>query len=423
MTIIDVKQAQGFLNDTHSRRLSLHDRIDDEAAKILCQSNSPCLCLDGLKDLSEEAARHLGQFAGNDLSLNHLRSLTEPAAKALGSFSGALHLNALRDMPPTIAQALKNQGGPLYLDGLKTLSAEAASILVRRPELHLRLSQTPSAKTAAILEESAALTGRMRKPSQKTIEGLIYTKRKWPPPMPRRDFYIQNDDPTTWSMSSAIYQAMKGRENMEDARNGWFLSWEVEEINILRIVLEDELTRSEQRATLASAIWPLLRIPDGVLVIGSTPCCRARLGVSPKDQFEVQVDWHDRFVVVRVPPGCYTVGIHQLFNSWYTFTLHRLKCACGWDLTKVRTDPQAHADCPDYLPLTPNPGVRGWKPQSVNGPTSRNHIGSAMGLRHSGSPPKPTTRLQRSKVAEYTSALYCDVYEINAGWTQTLPDD
>ncbi|MDB4755803.1 hypothetical protein OAG56_00410 [Mariniblastus sp.] len=422
VTTIGVKQAQRFLNDTRSVQLSLYDHLDDEAAKILGQSTSPCLCLDGIRDLSEEAARYLGQFAGNDLSLNHLPSLTEPAAQGLNSFSGALHLNALRDMPPTIAQALTKHCGPLYLDNLRTLSTEAASILVQKPEIHLRLSQTPSAKTVTILKESARLTGRMCKPSQIRIEGLVYTNREWPPPMPRRDFYIQNDDPTTWCMSSAIYQAMDGRETVEDARKGWFLKWEVEEINILRFILEDGLTLSEQCATLASGYWPLLRIPDGVLLVGTPACGRPKLKISPKNEFEVQLAWHDRFVVVRVPPGCYSVGIHQHFNSWYTFTLHRFECACSWDPEKVRTDPQAHADCPDYIPLAPAPGVRGWTPQGVNGPTSGNHVGSAMGIRHGSSPPKPSARLQRAKIRDYPSALYCDVDETRAGWTQTLPN-
>ena len=422
-TRLGVEQAQPFLDESPGRSLSLYAHLDSAAAELLAQSDRASLCLDGIGDLPDEAARHLGQYAGADLSLNGLHSLSERSAQGLGQFTGALHLNALQDLPLPIATALTSHGGPLYLDGLRSLSSEVANLLVQHPKIHLRLNRQPVASVVDLLKASARMTGRMCRRSHKTKEGLVYTDQGWPAAMPRRDFYIQNDDPTHWCLSSAIYQALMGEETVEDARNGWFLGWEVEEINYMRFVLEDHLTLSEQQATLASGTWPLLRIPDGLLIAGSTPCCRAQLDISPEGEFEIKVNPHDRFVVVRVPPGCYSVGIHQLFDSCYTVTLHRLKCDCPWDPEKVAAAPNVHADCPGYLPLTPSPGVSGWAPEKVNGLTARNHVGSLKGIRHCENPPRPAANLQPAKRSAYTSALYGDVDEIRTGWTQTLPGD
>ena len=419
---LEPAQAEAFLKDARAAPLSTYESLAEESASILSDSTSDWLCLDGLQDLSEEHAQCLSHFSGSLLSLNGIGTLTEHVAEALSNFSGALHLNAVRDVSPEIARILSHHNGPLYLDGLRALSQESAGSLMLLPEIHLRLSKNPSGRTADLLKQVAKSNGFVCRTSHKANEGLIVTRHGWPAPMPRRDFYIENDDPASWVMSSAIYQAMGGRESMEDIRNGWCMRWEVEEINDVRFILEDGLTQPEQRATLASGVWPLLRIPDGVLLVGIIPFRGAKLGVSTDDTFEVRIIYHDRCVIVRVPPGCYSVGIHQHFNSCYTFSLHKYDCHCSWDPALVRNTPSAHADCPDYLPLTPAPGVQGWNSDSVNAPSELNYLGTAMGIRHCVSPPQPSGYHSRMKLKQYTSALYCHVDETNKGWTQPLAD-
>ena len=416
-SILSIEDARKFLGDPGSVQLSLFEYIDEAAAKIISGGKTEWLCLDGLIELTEEVARELITFEGRGLSLNALTKITDPVAEVLSNFTGELQLNGLKQISNHSATALGKHRGTLYLDGLTIFSVGAAEALVGHPNLHLCVATELSKhlpKEAAVLFESAAKhAGRT---CYSEIGHLRYVHRGWPPPMPRRTYYITNDDPTKWTLTSAVFQAMDGRENVSQLQDGWFFTMSVEEIEGFTVLLEDSLTLPEREVVIASGTWPLLRIPDGLLLIGPVPGRSADFGISEDDRFEVRVGYHDRYAIVRVPPGCYSVGIHQHWSSEYTFELKNLDISCDWDPAVESRKTETLPTCPEYLPLILRDDLT---PNARRIDPSESNVGSFEGLRNN---PEGMFSLQFSKrLRWFPRAPIFHVDLMTDGWTERLP--
>ena len=413
------RQARAFVADPGSVQLSLFVEVEPAAAKIIAEAECEWLCLDGMTELSEDTARALTAFTGRGLSLNALPGISDPVADVLSSYAGELQINRLTQISNRAAGALANHRGPLSLDGLTSLSKGAAQALVRHPDLCLCVN----ADHSKLLPLEAVV------PFRKAAKGtdwscysveryLRYGRKGWPPPMPRRTYYITSDDPTLWTLTSAVFQAMDGRETVEQLHDGWFFEMSVEEIEGFTVLLEESLTVPEREVVIASGTWPLLRVPDGVLLVGPVPGRNARLDISEDDKFEVRVDSHDRYAIVRVPPGCYSVVIHQHFNSNYTFELRNLNIECHWDpaIESQRERPDGIPTCPDYLPLALRDDL---PPDPMRTEPREAHVGSLPGLRNN-----PECRFPirfSDAIRRYPRAPVFEADVIRHGWAQTLP--
>ena len=417
--ILTTEKARAFIAHPGSVQLSLFVEVEEPAAKIIAEAQCEWLCLDGMTELTADTARALIAFRGRGLSLNALSHISDPVADVLSSYTGALQINRVTQISNDAAIALAKHRGSLSLDGLTTLSEGASQVLVLHPDLHLCVTA----------EHSKSLPFEAVLPFRKAAKGsdwscdsgeryLRYVRKGWPPPMPRRAYDITSDDPTLWTLTSAVFQAMDGRQTVEQLHDGWFFEMRVEEIEGCTVLLEEPLTLPEQEVVIASGTWPLLRVPDGVLLIGTAPGRDTHLEISDDDNFAVRVGHHDRYAIVRVPPGCYSVGIHQHFNSYYTLELRNLNIDCHWDPAidsrKQRSD--ATPTCPDYLPLT----LREELPaHPARTPPQQAHVGCLPGLRNNPEPPFP---LRFSKaMRRFPRAPIFDSGNIRGGWTETLP--
>ncbi|MCH2201586.1 MAG: hypothetical protein MK102_06435 [Fuerstiella sp.] len=420
-SMLPIGDARKFATDPRSIQLSLYFQAEAAAAKIIAGTKCEWLCLDGLTELTEDTACELIAFEGRGLSLNALPDITESVAEVLSTYTGELQLNKLTQISNRTADALSKHRGPLSLDGLTSLSEGAAQALVRHPDLCLCINAdhsgqlppeavVPFRKAAKGTNWSCETVGRY----------LRYARKGWPPPMPRRAYDIANDDPTRWTLTSAIFQAMDGRETVEQLHDGWFFEMEVEEIAGFTVLLEESLTLPEREVVIASGKWPLLRVPDGVLLVGPAPGRNVRFDVSDDDKFEVRVGYHDRYAIVRVPPGCYSVGIHQHYNSYYTFELRNLRIDCHWDpaVESRRQRQEGIPRCPDYLPLE----LREDLPRDPIWMTTESrevHVGSLPGLRNN---PECRFPVRFSKaIHRFPRAPVFDAGCIRRGWTETLP--
>jgi len=417
-SVLTARQARAFVADPGSVQLSLFVQVESAAAQIIAQAECEWLCLDGMTELSEDTARALIAFRGRGLSLNALSRISDPVADALSTYTGALQINRVNQISNYVAGALANQRGSLSLDGLTSLSEGAAQALVHHPDLHLCVAA----------EHSKRLPLKAVLPFRKAAKGsdwscdsgerhLHYARKGWPPPMPRRTYDITSDDPTLWTLTSAVFQAMDGRQTAEQLHDGWFFEMSVEEIQGCTVLLEESLTLPEREVVIASGTWPLLRVPDGVLLIGTAPGRDAHLEISEDDTFAVRVGHHDRYAIVRVPPGCYSVGIHQHFNSNYTFELRNLSMDCHWDPAiesrKQRSDEMP--TCPDYLPLV----LRDDLPADPARTEPREaHVGSLPGLRNN-----PECRFPvrfSNAIRRFPRAPIFETDVIRQGWTESL---
>ncbi|MCH2211171.1 MAG: hypothetical protein MK110_07700 [Fuerstiella sp.] len=417
-SLLPLREARKFVTNPRSVQLSLYFQLDAAAAEIIAEATCEWLCLDGLTELTEDTAGQLIAFAGRGLSLNALPGISEPVAEILSTYSGELQLNKLTQISNRTADVLSQHRGALSLDGLTSLSTGAAQALVRHPNLCLRVNADHSGQ---LLPEAVIPFRKSAKGTNWSCDSveryLRYAPRGWPPPMPRRAYEIANDDPTQWTLTSAVFQAMDGRETVEQLHDGWFFEMEVEEIEGFTVLLEESLTLPEREVVIASGTWPMLRLPDGILLVGPVPGRSTNLDISEDNRFEVRVGAHDRYAIVRVPPGCYSVGIYQDINSYYTFELRNLNIDCHWDpsVESRRERQQGVPRCPDYLPLVLRSDL---PPDPIRIKPGEANIGSLPGLRHRGNP--PTIRLSKA-VRRFPRAPVFDAGQIGGGWTETLP--
>jgi hypothetical protein len=413
------RQALAFVADPASIQLSLFVQMEPASAKIIAEAQCEWLCLDGMTELSEDTARELTAFTGRGLSINALANITDPVADMLSGYAGELQINRVTQISNHSAGALANHRGSLSLDGLTSLSEGAAQTLVNHPDLYLCVNADHAKRLPleAVVPFRKAAKGTDW--SCHSVERYLrYARKGWPPPMPRRTYHITSDDPTQWTLTSAVFQAMDGRETVEQLHDGWFFEMSVEEIEGFTVLLEESLTVPEREVVIASGTWPLLRVPDGVLLVGPVPGRNARLDISEDDKFEVRVDYHDRYAIVRVPPGCYSVGIHQHYNSNYTFALRNLTIDCHWDpaIESQRQRPEGIPTCPDYLPLA----IRDDLPRDPARTEPRAaHVGSLRGLRNN-----PESRFPirfSDAIRRFPRAPIFEADVMRHGWAETLP--
>ncbi len=102
---------------------------------------------------------------------------------------------------------------------------------------------------------------------------------------------------------------------------------------------------------MACGIWPLIRVPDGVLLIGECITGLSGLEILEDDRWCVELSRHDRTAAVLVPSGCYEVRIHQYAGEAYLFELKSLGVNCDWQSIRESPSDDGLPRCPAYLPL------------------------------------------------------------------------